>query len=608
MMMSLLWLPAAHAQDVTVLPSVALVGDQARITIATTALPKDADRGRLSISTTINGVPAQTVLRDSTVATVTPQRVPVLLALDVSGSMGEEGISATREAISILVTELPTDVPLGLLSFNDTPSLLVAPTTDRGEIERRAQGLTAGGNTALHDAITLGLSTLGSGGRLVVLSDGEDTSSVTSRRDVNSAISESSVSLSLVTYNLGPQGQQAYDDLLAAAGARGTITSAELAEDLAQTLAQTVNSVETTLVLSATVDSGAIGEQVLDVQVTYGEVTLVGRTTFTIDPIAGAAARPSGNGLARTVVLGAVLLALGLALLVAALAGRTRSVDGSLAQIRHYSPQAVDTGGRSWAMDLIRTLLMRTGRRERIASKLDGAGLRFSPEMWVLLRVTLPLGLAVIFTLMIGGPLGVIAGLSLGILLPRLVVSFRRRRTKRSFEASLPDVLMLISGSLRVGFSLEQAIAGAAEDREDVVGSELRRALREMHVGSSLPEVLERVADRMDSNDFRWVVTTLSIQRRTGASLSELLEGSARTMRERTQLARDVRALTGEGRLSAWILGGLPFFIFAFLFLIRREYVTPLWTTPMGILLVMVGAVALGIGALWMRALIKVEV
>jgi tight adherence protein B len=257
---------------------------------------------------------------------------------------------------------------------------------------------------------------------------------------------------------------------------------------------------------------------------------------------------------------------------------------------------------------LIRASLVRSGRRDAIAATLDGAGMRLTPETWVLIRIAAPLAATVALLIMTGPVVAILLGVAVGFVLPRSIVTFRRNRARRSFEAGLPDVLTLIAGSLRVGFSLDQAIAGAAEDREDVVGSELRRALREMHVGSSLPEVLNRVADRMDSKDFRWVVTTLSIQRRTGASLSELLEGSARTMRERTQLKRDVKALTGEGRLSAWILGGLPFFIFGFLFLIRREYVQPLWATPMGLLLVAVGGIALGIGALWMRALIKVEV
>jgi tight adherence protein B len=452
------------------------------------------------------------------------------------------------------------------------------------------------------------VQTLGSTGRLVILSDGEDTSSQVSLSETVSLIEASTVSMDLVTYNVGDQGQQVYEALVGAAGERGSITSVMLAADLAQTLAATVNAIQTTLVLSATVPESTSGQPLLELRVAYGDVVLTGQVAVQISASSDAAFAPVDQDVGRSLVIGAALLASGLLIFIPSLVGRRRPSGSSLAHIRHYSADDVSVGGHIWATDVTRSALVRLGRRESIAATLDGAGLKLTPESWVLVRMAAPMAATLVLLVITGPLLAILLGVSAGIMAPRLVVSWRRGRAKRTFEASLPDVLMLIAGSLRVGFSLEQAIAGAAEDREDVVGSELRRALREMHVGSSLPEVLDRVADRMDSRDFRWVVTTLTIQRRTGASLSELLEGSARTMRERTQLKRDVKALTGEGRLSAWILGGLPFFIFAFLFLIRREYVQPLWATPMGLMLVTVGAIFLGIGALWMKALIKVEV
>lgn len=112
----------------------------------------------------------------------------------------------------------------------------------------------------------------------------------------------------------------------------------------------------------------------------------------------------------------------------------------------------------------------------------------------------------------------------------------------------------------------------------------------------------------MDSSDFRWVVTALRIQRKSGGNLAELLITVSHTVRQRAQMGREVAALTAEGRLSAYVLIGLPLVLFAFLMLTQPAYLEPLWKTTMGLMITGVGVVMLIVGWLLMKKLVQVEV
>src|SRR4029077_6299411 len=144
------------------------------------------------------------------------------------------------------------------------------------------------------------------------------------------------------------------------------------------------------------------------------------------------------------------------------------------------------------------------------------------------------------------------AVIPLGIL-PALAA--RRRRT---FTSQLPDMLQLMAGALRAGYSLMQGVEAVAQEVDDPMGSELRRVLAEARLGRVLEEALDDMADRMGSADFKWAVMAVRIQREVGGNLAELLSTVAETMIARERLRREVRALTAEGRISAIVLLLLP--------------------------------------------------
>jgi len=249
------------------------------------------------------------------------------------------------------------------------------------------------------------------------------------------------------------------------------------------------------------------------------------------------------------------------------------------------------------------------GLETKIAQRLEGAGSNWRAAEWLLFHAGIFL-LTSIVGLMIGGG-NLIIGLifiALGAIGPWFYLGFRRKRRKKKFERALPDTLQLMSGSLAAGLSLAQSVDTIVRDGTEPVASEFRKVLVETRLGLSLETALQGVADRFQSKDFDWVVMAINIQRQVGGNLAELLNTVAGTIREREYIRRQVSALAAEGKLSAYVLGGLPPAFLGYLLLANREYVMVLFTRAMGIVMLVGGVVILSVGVFWMNRIVKVEV
>ena len=137
---------------------------------------------------------------------------------------------------------------------------------------------------------------------------------------------------------------------------------------------------------------------------------------------------------------------------------------------------------------------------------------------------------------------------------------------------------------------------------------EFGRAMNETRLGRSPVVALKQVADRMESLDFDWAVLAISIQREVGGNLAEVLQTAADTMLQRNRLRREMKALTAEGRVSAMVLGSLPFFLFLFLFTSRREYLQPMLDSTMGLVALGGAFGLLLVGIFWLSKIVKVDV
>lgn len=230
-------------------------------------------------------------------------------------------------------------------------------------------------------------------------------------------------------------------------------------------------------------------------------------------------------------------------------------------------------------------------------------------EWFVLCVVAVIAAVAVGVVLLPGATLiGAILGLTLGVVFPQVLLRFLAARRAKAFERLLPDALVLVSTSLRSGFGLPQSLDAVAQDSAPPVGKEFSRALAETRIGTDIADALEHMAERMGSEAMAMAVMAIRIQREVGGNLAETLATTAHTLREREALYGQMRTLSAEGRLSAYILIALPIGVFFYMTLVNREYVQLLWTHPLGLLMSAGGLVSLFFGILWMRKVVTIEV
>ena len=188
-----------------------------------------------------------------------------------------------------------------------------------------------------------------------------------------------------------------------------------------------------------------------------------------------------------------------------------------------------------------------------------------------------------------------------------MLIHALRKRTERMRE-QLPDVLTIMASSLRAGHSFMQALDTVAREIPQPAATEFQRVVAEIRLGRSTDDALEALSERVGSSDFKWAVLAVNIQREVGGNLAEILDNVADTLRERAQMRRQIRVLTAEGRLSAWVLTLLPLGIAAYMFAVNPEYIGLLFTTRMGLFMVGVAVILLVLGVFWMRKIVDIDV
>ena len=191
---------------------------------------------------------------------------------------------------------------------------------------------------------------------------------------------------------------------------------------------------------------------------------------------------------------------------------------------------------------------------------------------------------------------------------PMYSLKFIVKRRRKHFAAQLPDALTTLSGSLRAGRSVGQAMDALSRELGDPMGRELRKVVAETRLGRSLHDALADAAKRIDSPDFRWAVLAMQIQAEVGGNLAELLDQVAATMRERLRMKGEVRALTAEGRASALMLVILVPGLGLVMAVVNRDYMAPLVTTTVGRIILGVSFFMISGGYLWMNKMIKIDV
>ena len=236
--------------------------------------------------------------------------------------------------------------------------------------------------------------------------------------------------------------------------------------------------------------------------------------------------------------------------------------------------------------------------------RLDSAGLKKQPGDYLLFAGAAAFVAAVIGFLL-GGLLPaflllVMAPVGLAVLL-NVLVSRRRRK----FDEQVPDALQMLAGGLRAGHSLLRAVDAAAEENESPMKEELSRVVNETRIGRDLGESLADVARRTANEDFASITRAIEIHREVGGDLAQVLDNVGETIRDRTQLRGQVKALSAEGRMSAMVLMALPILMFTGLVMFNPTYSRTFLTTVPGFLMIAASVVLLAVGGFWLSRLIK---
>ena len=255
---------------------------------------------------------------------------------------------------------------------------------------------------------------------------------------------------------------------------------------------------------------------------------------------------------------------------------------------------------------------------ERLAMDLNQADMPLRPLEYLCLQV----GLAVA-GLIIGRQLlgfmhsALILGL-IGFLTPMSVMRVRQHHRRTKFARQLADALMLLASSLRSGYGFIKGLELVAAEMDDPMAKELKRALREIQVGSTVDQALLSLSKRVANADMEIVICAYLIQREVGGNLTELMEKVAETIRERFRVRADIRTLTAQGRLSGIVVSLLPLVLSGLIMLVNPSYFEPLLQPPLAQLghwSVPVGVAAIGLaffmqisGALWIYRIISIKV
>ena len=179
----------------------------------------------------------------------------------------------------------------------------------------------------------------------------------------------------------------------------------------------------------------------------------------------------------------------------------------------------------------------------------------------------------------------------IGIAAPPIYLMFSISRRRATFEAQLGDALMILSNALKAGFSFQQALGSVSRNLPDPIGSEFAVAVREQQLGADLETTLMSIADKMKSMDLKLLTTAVVVQQKVGGNLSEIMDTIAQTVRDRQSVARMVKTITAQGRISGIVVGALPIFLLIVITMLNAAYMNPMFKTDLGRITLVVCAV-----------------
>jgi tight adherence protein B len=545
------------------------------------------------------------------------QTKSIELALDRSQSMRGKPLANALAAAERFAASAGADDHVGVVGFGRSAIALTRVASSPAEAHDAITSIAvdARSGTALYDAIVLAASRLAAdqrpGRAIVVVTDGQDVSSTHSLGEAVAAAHAAKAAI----YAIGIAGPDFTADALKelASATGGSYREASSSRQLAQTYAALRDELSRTWQLSY-LTSARPGDVVrLVARGHRTSATLVSTFPGSSDVVAqgpsglipAVAYGSSGTALIGLVVGGIVLLS-GCFWLASQRESRLRRriephLAGSTAKSGLAQRRANGAETRAKLADAIEATFANFKQFRRLAQLIERADLPLRPGELLAMSIGAAFAAGLI-TAVLGFPtLLILVVMAFGFALPIAYVGWKARGRLHRFENQLPDMLITMAASLKAGHSFRQGIQSVVEEGAEPASEEFQRVLAETQLGKPMDEALAHMAERVDSANFSFVITAVTIQRQIGGSLSGLFDMVADTVRQRQQFARKVKSLTAMGRMSAYVLVALPFFMAGLTTLMSPRYMAPLWHTGVGQTMVASGLVMITIGSLILK-------
>ncbi len=250
---------------------------------------------------------------------------------------------------------------------------------------------------------------------------------------------------------------------------------------------------------------------------------------------------------------------------------------------------------RQQILESVRELENETRKKKNtLASKLLQAGLSIDVNRFYLISGGVGLAFAFVTLILNGNPfIALGAGVAGGLGLPRWAVNFKIKRRFKKFLSEFPGAVDIIIRGVKAGLPLTQCVGIIAAESPEPIRSEFRRILEAQSIGLSIGESCDRMAESMPVAEANFFSIVVNLQQKSGGNLSEALGNLSRVLRDRKKMRLKVNAMSAEAKASAGIIGALPFAVCGLVYVSSPDYLSLLFTT-------MTGRIVLGVSACWM--------
>jgi tight adherence protein B len=544
----------------------------------------------------------------------------IVVALDRSQSMRGRPLASAVKAAQAFIAAAGAHDHVGVVGFGRSAFGLTGFSVSPGDARTALDGLTVDthSGTALYDAVALAANRLAHDDRpgraIVVVTDGRDVSST---HTIDQAIAAAHAAHAAV-YTIGIGGPSFTPDALRRlAGETGgsyhqATTAAKLGAVYSTLAAELARTWQLSYVTSARPgDAVRLDAIVPGAGSAHTSITTPGNEAADSPPtglIPGIGYSAAGT-LAVGLVSGLLVLLASCFWFAAQRGGKLRAriephlsrIEGS-GKLRRAQGRAA---ARAHVADGVERMFGGLRQFKKLQVMIDRADLPLRPGELTAMCAGSALFFGLVAAVTVASPIAILCAFGIFGYLPIGYISFVSRRRIRKFDTQLPDLLITIAASLKAGHSFRQGIQSVVDEGAEPAAQEFRRVLTETQLGKPMDDALADLGARIGSKNLTFVISAVTIQRQIGGSLAGLFDMVADTVRQRQQFIRKVKGLTAMGRMSAYVLIGLPFFMGAMMSVMNPSYMAPLYHSGSGQKMLVGGVVMIIVGSAMLKKIVS---